>query len=572
MIQVALRSVECVVSCGASARGRHRVTAEVVTRYNVSPQTHALGGAGLEYDPETGPRTLPEADWAYEDHEPNLYSGFPMKVIVRVTHVESGRVEVAELRIPRPAGRQWRVVSSSVVVRVEMRVPVLTARRSLRGADGRFHFGFGEQHPEDVFAFRGQSDEYLTVSMQHRRVRVEVNPVYPHWANPVQRPEWCVNTGQVVASSDDAMTSSAPNSILNPAVIPRIQPATIWTGAKVGISEYFPAGLNLEQRDRRLRWRAIPLTQGAEVQFLGDPATCDKGHTVVLSGVADGEVQLELLFNEHRVALYRALVKPIVRIPYRVILLRCAGRDDFAPESMLAEDMVRVNRVLRQVCVELVPDTSSPRRPDIRSTDAPGIYVMNVPPADTIDVNSATALRVARIDARQLVLNIVVVRSRHPSVDWQGLAGCWPESTASGHVITDRGTPGTSWIGSTGIPPSTAPHEARLSIFGASPPTTGDADGPLACVTVAADLAYYLLPGSTRAVVIAHEIGHVMNLRHRAESGDPYPDGLPGPPYGNVMNPAAVASCTDLDIAQARAIWASRLVTHYLANPLPEGA
>lgn len=98
-------------------------------------------------------------------------------------------------------------------------------------------------------------------------------------------------------------------------------------------------------------------------------------------------------------------------------------------------------------------------------------------------------------------------------------------------------------------PKSPATRDVNL-LWGISVPTTS-IDNFAAGTNV--DMIY----GAT----LAHEVGHVLGLRHRIAGADPFADGLTTPKTKNLMFPQLnVSTAEDLDIVQAKTVRLSEVL------------
>jgi hypothetical protein len=374
-----------------------------------------------------------------------------------------------------------------------------------------------------------------------------------------------------------AATNVAPgdalNVIANPAVIPILTAAE---AAEVGAEEraarieftyYRPDTLAFANDDQRLEWSAVSLSGGGNARFLGS----DRGLRALAYGTAAGQVRLEVRFQGALFATYRAVVAEVKQIPFRVNILRGPNVHS-RPRSNAAQirDHIAIaNRFLRQIGLELVPDTNTSVTNNAHATDEDGIFQINVSAGVTRNVsgNYPTA---SRLNMRANVLNIAYVHSIAAPAGWT----IWGRGTDIGGNnaavvgadgvprISDSGIPTTSWYRAAGfgcgIPPDVNPDPAnppRVAVFPrhqrnnpanlfALLITNGNGDPQ-------ADQLQY---GKT----VAHELGHVLTLRHRTGAG---PDGLDYPPQQNIMcqsQPPMMAQ--DFDIIQAIAVRGSGLV------------
>lgn len=153
--------------------------------------------------------------------------------------------------------------------------------------------------------------------------------------------------------------------------------------------------------------------------------------------------------------------------------------------------------------------------------------------------------------------------------DAAGVLGAGEDYPASGAgaTISDNGTPSTSWISPTGIDPDGAAVNQTMTLLPArirlSPPGV-NANTGLYTMYVTDGNGDPTTPAGMQnyANTMIHELGHVLNLGHRVDTGgSPFNDGLNFPPGENIMhwnNPWNIAQ--DFDIIQARAVRRSPLV------------
>src|SRR5262245_28794696 len=166
-----------------------------------------------------------------------------------------------------------------------------------------------------------------TVAGVETLVRVEAHEVLPQptGGSVPNRPAFpaaapaAFTDGRGVRGAD-ILADGPVNIIENPPVIPIMPRDTELDEtncAKFRVTYVRPGDLNLlEDGDDRLEWRCVPIA-GGEATFFGPT----DGRKVKLHGVTRGEVGLELRFRGVLVAVYRALVLPLVRIPSRINIL-----------------------------------------------------------------------------------------------------------------------------------------------------------------------------------------------------------------------------------------------------------
>jgi hypothetical protein len=475
---------------------------------------------------------------------------------------------------------------------------------------------FGRHAPNTVFATRSHAGSVTatTVSGGATVARMEISPVRPTPPDAAlpRRPTVVGAAAAVPPERNGAftdVTAGVPpvilipdNIIPNPAVIPILSPpasasapplpagspprADSDNAARIEFSYYRPNTLAFTDDDPRLEWGSRSLAGGAAVSFL-EPA---RGRKVMVYGTTAGEVLLEMRFQGALFASYRALVLPIKQIRYRANILNgpnVASQPRTSPQDV--QNHIEVaNRFLRQIGLQLVPDRDTTRRHGARSVAGfPGIFRIRVTANRTRNLGTFAAYRRAtRLNARPNVappngpiLNIAYVHSaRTASGPIRGAATDFPASGAGGSIFdtTTGAAPGgavpaptTSWYRApghgSGVPPDTAPDPAgtQMTLLPAhvrpGAPAVSNLFAFLMSDTTAdpTTAAGMMLFGKT----IAHELGHVLNLRHRHAVAAGGPDGLGHPARENVMAQSQAATVgQDFDIIQARAVQRSRLV------------
>jgi hypothetical protein len=279
-------------------------------------------------------------------------------------------------------------------------------------------------------------------------------------------------------------------------------------------------------------------------------------------GKTAGEVRLECRFRGALFATYRALVAPLKQVPCRFNILN--GPPGSQPRSTPAnvrDHLAIANRMLRQVALELVLDTNATRTDGAHATTIPGIFRIKVSAGVTRNTNGN---RASVLNHRANVMNFAYIFSENrPGV--LGAASSYPANNA-GATITDTGTPSSSWISPSGIPPDGAAGTTTMNLLAvrAIPPPAGHP----AYVGL---FAMYVTDGNGNPSVLAsqqayantiiHEFGHILNLGHRGVAGDPWDDLVNYPPNENIMHPSnPPALAQDFDIIQARAVRSSPLI------------
>jgi hypothetical protein len=391
----------------------------------------------------------------------------------------------------------------------------------------------------------------------------EVRPTPPAADVPPRRPAFPAGTAAAslnTAAAPAINPADAINIIPNPPVIPILADAdaNANTCARIQYNYYRPGTLAFTDNDSRLEWSAVSLSGGATVRFLDD-----RGLKVMVYGRTAGEVELRVRFRGALFATYRALVLPVRQIPCRFNILN--GPPGFQPRSTpnnIQDHLAIANRFLRQVALELVLDADPTVRNGARLTAIPGIFRIRVNAGLTRNIPNGN--RATPLNFRPNVMNFAYVHSRAGGA--LGAASSYPNSNA-GATITDTGTPSTSWIPPSGVPPDAASGTTTMNLLAARviPPPAGN---PAAFaglfsmyVTDANGDPAALADQQTYAGTIIHEFGHILNLGHRGVAGDAFDDIVNYPPNENIMhpnNPTALAQ--DFDIIQGRAVRQSPLV------------
>jgi hypothetical protein len=187
-------------------------------------------------------------------------------------------------------------------------------------------------------------------------------------------------------------------------------------------------------------------------------------------------------------------------------------------------------------------------------------YIESDPTLGTGVVTLSTALRCPANHAPK-------TNARQPEGSPNQVGTAKAYSTAN-FTLPDLGTPSTSLIPKTGIPPDTPTGTVSLIVLfpdvnwqGASPATrdvdllwgiivpTRNMDGAVKAPKTAAKRRHMY------GFVFAHEMGHILGLGHRGFPANPVTDGLAIPPDKNIMRPFVNPPVTEnFDIIQTKAI------------------
>jgi hypothetical protein len=424
---------------------------------------------------------------------------------------------------------------------------------------------FGFHPPDSIFACREANGSLAcnTVSGGALVERIEFCPIRPVPAAAVLPPRPAFPPGAPAPVLNGAAVppinpGDPINIVPNPAVIPILQPADAKanTAAKIEFTYYRAPLHNFTDDDARLKWTATAIS-GGSVAFVG-PAC---GRKILVYGKSAGEVKLECRFQGNLMGEYRALVGEVKKIPCRFNILNGPAEDSRprATPGNVRDHLAIANRFLRQLAVELVPDTDASTKDGARATTIPGIFRIACAAGLTRNVGVTGFMAATKLNYRPNVMNFAYIHSDRSGN--LGAADAYPASGA-GATITDNGSPSSSWKVPSGVKPDTAASPVVMTLLAArlrpGHPNLVSmyvTDGPNGDPSKLADMQTY-------AGTIAHEFGHNLNLAHRVDTpASPFNDNVNHPPAQNVMhwnNPTTIAQ--DFDIIQAKAARQSPII------------
>lgn len=428
----------------------------------------------------------------------------------------------------------------------------------------------GVHNPNEFFASRDTHGGKIMTTVSGARVArwIEVCPVKPV---PNATRKWPVRPllppGTAPAYENGAgLTSITPtdtlNVVTNPAVVPKLSraDADFASCAKFHVTYARPKSLDLE----KLRWEVHSLG-GGRAEFHGG----NTGEDVYLRGTRNGQILLEAKLEGARVASIRATVMEIKKIKCRFTIVNGPkGSTTLAGPKDIVKHLAIANRILRQAGIWFVLDTDKTVSDGAKPTKIPGIFRVQVRRGITRNISLAGFPKATQLNYRENLMNFVYIHSCAPLATGGRILGAatdFPASRAGG-TISDNGTPSSSWIPPTGLPPDATAKTNRMKLLGrrqrAGHPKLFAMYITNACGKPASEAGMF-----TYGNTIAHEIGHVLNLRHRnldmknkgvETSGH---DGIKHPPQENLMhanNPASQAQ--DIDLLQVKAIHRSPLL------------
>lgn len=465
---------------------------------------------------------------------------------------------------------------------------------------------------------------YTTLKDTRIAPRVEICPVVPIPTTgmpkrPVFPRFFAAGKGTKQANAVKLVPPLNLNALPNPAVIPILSPGNpniemAKMAARVAVTYVQPGDLDT----RYFCWHI----KSGPAAFFGK--TYGKEEVLVYgtgTGASDKEAIIELRWKDAKgplLSTFRAWVGKIRYIPYRALIVdpsNDALRINSRPEHVRNHiDMANV--LLWHAGLHLIPDTDQtpwdgaipwdgltdkehadkklhakpalplPQEevPHVPFPPKTGIFEIKLPKSDdawTIGVNDELTPVATRLNFRPGVMHFCYIKSSKDSL-LCGAATDLPQ--LSGKPETLGGSPSTSWVYPSGVPPD---DDAKPVVMQTFPKFTRDEEGDKAYLQArglpanAMDRLFGLImPDYTYVTnpdwgqTIAHETGHVLGLMHRGNPGfDPKRTnfwGLPDPKIGsddgvndrtgrgypwkeNTMCYGAVRS-QDLDIIQAAVI------------------
>ncbi len=419
-----------------------------------------------------------------------------------------------------------------------------------------------------------------------------------------------------VISGETPLLTSDINFIRNASVTPMLLGADAADTKKASVIDIKPITPNLTftADDPRIAWWIIgnePAEAGkakyqGKADFLNSDAA-KRGTRIQIAGTNDfpGDILVQPYSGGFGYGMFRTTVAPLRKVKYRVNriftdLVPATASKPLIPARVPtrshadAKNHIKLmNIYLRQMGLELIPDDSV----EVATTAGnPLIGLAN------LDSSIVTTTRIEaghfdvkvnkqrftfrttdtqgddsiRLNARNEVIVFAYIHSLASGNNVLAQAQVWPHNhaprdrkdppSATTLILKDSGVPSTSLITRTGIPGSTPVQAVNLRILSAlfakfkSSQTARHID-LLWGITVPTFSVDNSSNAANRdafyATTLAHEVGHVLGLKHRisAGSGDPFADGLTTPARKNVMFPSLnFPTAENFDIIQSKAV------------------
>ena len=378
-----------------------------------------------------------------------------------------------------------------------------------------------------------------TVSSDDLKIRVEVSPVVPvlDASQTPPRPDFGPmskpGANTPFAAPVDLGSPLPLNALANPSLIPVLQPTDPEFDAKcarIAATWIQPNDLDVT----KLRW----VVKSGPVKIKGSAkgVLCIEAYA---TSTADKPAEIELRWERDDgpiLSLFRAWTGPILYIPLRATIL--IGSTANSKPRLTAQHVFKhinaANVLMYQAGLLFQPDNDKRRWDGAQAhPGAPGVFTIQVPKKDlTIGVNTNTPSLSMLLNCRPGAMHMCFVKS----CDSAGIAGVATDRPGLPGAIRELdGAPSTSWVPPTGVLPDAAAQTVKMHTLDASSARTTKSDKDYLAKRQKVDPAFTqasydkvfgaIMPDYTKPEdpdwpqTLAHEIGHVMGLRHRGNPG-----------------------------------------------------
>ena len=248
---------------------------------------------------------------------------------------------------------------------------------------------------------------------------------------------------------------------------------------------------------------------------------------------SDEQAKIEVRWDDTGqplLAEFRAWVGRIRYIPYRANIITCfysrIGGVPIQDPTWSADEVVDFigfnNLFLWQAGLQLAPDTD-PSCFNGATLLRRGVYSVNSKKNYTFNQAYDRRMVAPLLNSRAGVLNIAFIHSFRDDPQRRGAAVDRGLSPAE-QTVTSAGSPSASWVQPSGVWPDDPAQPVAMQTFGPSTardrdliPLCGDGAIDQLCALVV--LEYERLYLGDGGGLLAHELGHILGLRHRGSGG-----------------------------------------------------
>ena len=384
------------------------------------------------------------------------------------------------------------------------------------------------------------SSTFTTVSGTAIDPRVEVCPVIPVPIAPTALPPRPAFSAEVQPGSEtiyayapELATDLPLNELVNPALIPVLSatdPDLNNKAARIAVTWSWPGDLELDQLTWHVKEGPIAIIGSNEGQLISVRGTTAATDTM---GVLECRWQGQ---SGPLLATFRAWVGPIKEVKYRQNIVMNLDpvaqplRTPVLTAQQVHDHMTMANLIWWQAGIHFIPDTNTTTWDGAVAAGQDGVYtVTGQRDSWTVNVDINGSPHATRLNFNPGVFNIAYVRSTQ-----QGVAAATDIRGTSGTNEQLTGTPSTSWVLPTGVAPDGAAGNVTMRTFSQFP-RSNSADAGYARARHRLDatfqttdmrrimgVTYHSVWNGTdaqHAQNLAHELGHVLCLRHRGSGG-----------------------------------------------------